>query len=182
MTLPGHKPKWNLDMSPDEWYQKEDPWGVSRKKDELDKAAHVLEIIPECKYGIDLGCGEGTFTVFYDGKIEYLSACDVSPTAIERAKNKSSNIDFFVQDITERFDLKKKFDVVLINEVLYYIHPSKWKNMSENVYRLLNQNGMLIVTCGQYFEITDIEKMFPKIHFHDFYKNGSWFTMLGELK
>lgn len=182
MPREGHKPKWDLEMSPEEWYQEEDPWGVSEKEEEWEKAYFILDIIPNAESGLDLGCGEGVFTKLYKRKIKNLSACDISPTAIERAKENVDGVNFFVQDMTQKFDMKERFDMVLINEVLYYINPKKWKQMSENIYGLLKPKGKLLVTCGQYFEIGDIEEMFPQIHFNNFYKKGSWFTMVGGFK
>lgn len=170
-------------MTPDEWYQTgTDPWKVAEIAEELNKAETILNLIPEADMGIDLGCGEGIFTKLYKKKIKNLWACDISPTAITRAKEENMGINFFVHDITMPLDTNDKFDVVLINEVLYYIHPNHWRTVSENIYRMLKPKGVLVITCGQFFTLRDINDMFPGIYFENYYKKGKWFSMVGGLR
>jgi len=182
MPREGAEPKWKLEMTPDEWYQTQpDPWRVSEKEEEMEKAQTIYSMIPEADTGIDLGCGEGIFTKLYKRKIKKMWGVDISPTAIERAMEICPDVEFLVHDITKPLTLNK-VDVVLINEVLYYVHPNNWKDISNNVYNLMKSKGKLVITCGQFFTLKDIVEMFPKIRFTTFYKKGNWFTMIGGFK
>ena len=71
---------------------------------------------------LDLGCGYGTLYEFLDEDdiLEYIGV-DLSDTAIIIAKKKKyKKAKFIVADI-QNIEIEKKFDIIIFNEVLYYL-------------------------------------------------------------
>ena len=67
---------------------------------------------------------------------------DMNKEGIERLKEKG--YDVRLQNVEEKFDLKEKFDVVLVEEVLE--HLNNVGMAFENIRRHLKKDGLLIIT------------------------------------
>jgi 2-polyprenyl-6-hydroxyphenyl methylase/3-demethylubiquinone-9 3-methyltransferase len=93
---------------------------------------------------LDVGCGLGTAVDFLntDQKEKYLGL-DVSEEAIKRAGKKK--MKFQVADF-ENFKSPKKFDVIIFNEVLYYMDENFAFYQALNI---LTKNGIIIVSLYQ---------------------------------
>lgn len=71
---------------------------------------------------LDLGCGYGALNRYLDkNDYSYCLGIDLSDNAISKAKKMNfPNSEFKVADI-HRFTPKEKFDIIIFNEVLYYL-------------------------------------------------------------
>lgn len=90
---------------------------------------------------LDVGCGLGTVVDFLTvaQKRRYLGI-DISTEAIERANYKKAN--FIAADFS-KYKVESKFDIIIFNEVLYYMdHEKALKRAS----RMLVDGGRLIVS------------------------------------
>jgi SAM-dependent methyltransferase len=99
---------------------------------------------------LELGCGFGRITKLlltnYDNIIEYL-AVDISPHQIENAKNLLSSmnisnkvkLDFMVSDI-QSLNLDKKYDLVILSEVLLHILPTEIDSIIKKLLSLSKKN------------------------------------------
>ncbi len=99
---------------------------------------------------LELGCGFGRITKLlltkYDNITEYL-AIDISPHQIENAKIYLSSInlsnkvklDFMVSDI-QSLNLDKKYDLVLLSEVLLHILPTEIDSIIKKLITLSKKN------------------------------------------
>lgn len=179
--------KWNMRVSPDVFYlEKDDPFNMKDNKEELIKANIIRSIIDYQKIkdkedAIDIGCGEGLYTK----QVYNILGCDISPTAIKRAGE-----GFFVYDITKS-SLKKKYKIVILSEVLYYIQPDMWGLVAENIYNCMDSDADFIISVGQYFNEEDIIGIFSEINFdiiiklvmpHIKEKYGYYLIMKGKFK
>lgn len=85
----------------------------------------LIEVIK--RYGpykriLDLGCGKGAFTNRVRNEIGGdITAIDISPTAIEKARTRYAGIDFRVSDIGKVSFEEDFFDLIIIVEVFWYI-------------------------------------------------------------
>jgi 2-polyprenyl-3-methyl-5-hydroxy-6-metoxy-1,4-benzoquinol methylase len=99
-----------------------------------DKKIKILDI--GCAYGIFLGkCdqeGWGTYGI------------DVSEFALKRAK-KNTKATLYLHDVEDSsIPLKERFDVITMFDIVEHLrYPKK---ALTNVYKLLDQNGLLIIT------------------------------------
>ena len=167
MPRKGAKGKWDLKMSPDEWYWKVDPHEIKDSLEEQNKRDIIGSMIDMGRV-LDIGCGEGHL-INHVYNENYYYGIDVSLLAIARAKRMYGSGFFWVQDISnERLDNKYKY--IILSEVLYYIKPDRWYIVSENIKAALENNGMFIVSVGQYFTENDIMNIFPWCKFDKVFK------------
>lgn len=91
---------------------------------------------------LDVGCGEGTLVDFLnDAQKNKYDGIDISSAAIAKAQKKRKG-NFVVADALE-FLPKKKYDVIIFNEVLYYLDEiAVLKKYSGQ----LKNNGILIIS------------------------------------
>jgi 2-polyprenyl-3-methyl-5-hydroxy-6-metoxy-1,4-benzoquinol methylase len=132
---------WDWEYATGEWAKLGDPAempryamiaGYSRT---LDPAASVL----------DIGCGEGHLAswLFQDGTRRYVGI-DVSNVAIQQARARASiEARFEVADATT-FDPGELFDIIVLNEVLYYLEEPE--RAVEHYEQFLAQDGVFIIS------------------------------------
>jgi len=111
---------------------------------------------------LDLGCGNGRFAKWLSQyrKIEY--------TGLDQNQYLLNQIPFgqkINQDITKPWDLKEKFDLIVLMAVLHHI-PGKTNrfNLLKKAKQLLNDNGLLIFTCWNF----DPKKIVTNLGRNDF--------------
>jgi ubiquinone/menaquinone biosynthesis C-methylase UbiE len=97
---------------------------------------------------LDVGCGNGQYSVLFAllGAIVY--GCDISPVGIQTA-NKMAQINgvsdkcyFSVQNASQLSYPSEYFDIVLMHEALHHI--IKYPNIKEEALRVLKSSGTLI--------------------------------------
>lgn len=93
---------------------------------------------------LDVGCGLGTMVDFLNQnqKKQYLGL-DISEEAIKKARKKDGQ--FQVGNFDD-FESSKKFDVIVFNEVLYYLDE---KSAFKQALNSLTKNGVIIVSLYQ---------------------------------
>lgn len=109
---------------------------------------------------LDLGCGEGILCerLNHDEYSSFLGM-DFSSVSIKKAiKLNLQNANFICADI-HTFEPQQTFDVIIFNEVFYYIHESEKENVLNRMIDNLNENGIIITSiyreglgCWGYFE------------------------------
>jgi 2-polyprenyl-3-methyl-5-hydroxy-6-metoxy-1,4-benzoquinol methylase len=94
---------------------------------------------------LDVGCGEGILLNWLRpyGYARYVGV-DVSSVAIARAESKQDSITSFRCGDAESFDPGETFDVIVFNEVLYYLHDPL--SGARRFGTFLKPDGILIVS------------------------------------
>lgn len=67
---------------------------------------------------------------------------------------KDYNINFYNIDITKDYNLDKKYDVILLSNILDYCSKDKLEQAKHNLYNLLNENGEVIGVHMLKYEIS----------------------------
>ncbi|MFC1729392.1 class I SAM-dependent methyltransferase [candidate division KSB1 bacterium] len=126
------------------------PWNIESPPDELVK---LIEsgIIQPCKT-IDFGCGTGSYTVYLAGRGFDVTGVDISPTAIEIARNnavnKGATCQFIVSDVLgDLAEVRETFDFAYDWELLHHIFPEHREKYIQNVYRKLNPDSSYYSLC-----------------------------------
>ncbi len=96
---------------------------------------------------LELGCGYGRITKLlltkFANMIKEYHAVDLSPDQIENAKkyvdSNNNKLTFSVSDI-QSFGTKKKYDLVLLSEVLLHVLPSDIDSVIKKVISLSNNH------------------------------------------
>jgi SAM-dependent methyltransferase len=97
---------------------------------------------------LDVGCGLGYFTSHInrlcpDGKV---SGCDISATAIAKARLNAPECDFFSANLQDRDSLPQAtFDLLVALDVLYYFTEHEILSVVKNLRDLLDPAGHILV-------------------------------------
>lgn len=118
-------------------------WTSTTPPEELVELVDSGKIKP-CKV-LDVGCGEGFYSIYLAKKGFEVTGIDLSENAIKLAKQNAENegfkINFVAMDIADIEKLNKKFDFILEWAILHHISHEKRKKYIENLSKLLNKNG-----------------------------------------
>lgn len=136
-----------------------DPWGQKETDNRLSEyyafsRANLVNTIKSLMNSdeeridiLEVGCGLGYVLSQLNAELSAsvnVTGIDISPTAIAKAKNLFPALEFIVGDIcSENLRIKKKYDVVIMSQILWYI-LEKLVQVFANVDRLLKNNGFLI--------------------------------------
>jgi len=135
----------------------DDPWGQSGldarlgeyyaySRNNLIKKILLLPV-PDAAEILEVGCGLGQVTDMLREANANLNVTgmDISSVAIEKARARFPHIEFLVGDIAaEKLDLEKKFDVIILNQALWYVLGGL-PQLFNNVERLLKPEGFFII-------------------------------------
>ncbi len=99
-----------------------DPWGYDSDY-EQEKYRQTLALLPEhVEDALELGCAEGVFTRMLAARVRSLTAADISPRALARARERCEpcrNVAFVQLDLFEQQELGRH-DLIVCSEMLYY--------------------------------------------------------------
>lgn len=108
--------------------------------------------IPTCKV-LDVGCGTGDNAIWLAQQQFEVTACDISQTAIEKAKERASKADvhcsFIVVDFLNNSIPASNFGFVFDRGCLHSFHTNrKRKRFAKNVARILREDGLWLTLAG----------------------------------
>ncbi len=125
------------------------------------------------KYGknnpdiLDLGCGEGIlFEHISNNNYNSFLGMDFSSVSIKKAnKIKTDKSEFICEDI-HSFVPNKKYDVIIFNEIFYYINETEKPNVLNIMKKHLKEDGVFIISiyreghgCWNYFDNNNYQKL-----------------------
>ena len=119
----------------------------------------IQRLIPKCKV-LDIGCGTGNDTIWLAQQHFVVTGCDISRTAIEKAKEKASmsnvNCSFIVADFLNNRIPGSSFGFVFDRGCLHSVDTEKYRmyidevgnpdveNSDNPLHRLLSLTGVII--------------------------------------
>jgi len=121
----------------------------------LKKNSNVLEI----------GCGVGTLTSLL---ADYLSsgsivATDISDESIEIAKKstaKANDISFYVHNMQD-FSIDKKFDFVILPDVMEHIPVSEHLGVFQSIFKHMKDDALILINSPHPKALDHIREHFP---------------------
>ncbi|MFH1452152.1 MAG: class I SAM-dependent methyltransferase [archaeon] len=100
---------------------------------------------------LDVGCGEGFYSIYLASKGFDVTGIDLSEKAIEYAKRnaeeKGVKVKFIAMDVMDISKIKEKYDFIFEWTLLHFLMPEERKKYVENIYNLLNDNGKYLSIC-----------------------------------
>ncbi len=124
-------------------------WTSQKPPTELVKLIKEGKIKP-CKV-IDVGCGEGRYSVYLAKKGFDVLGIDLSETAIQRSKEYArtvrSKAKFESMDIADLSNLSEKFDFVFEWALLHHILPPQRQKYAKDISRILKSGGKYLSVC-----------------------------------
>ncbi len=108
----------------------------------------TLELIPPIRQKmklLDIGCGEGTNTVFFAKNGFDVTAFDLSTVGINKTKENAEkyevDVNVFQADLNE-VKLDESFDVIFSSGTLQYLLPEKRDSFINQLQEITNKNGV----------------------------------------
>ena len=97
---------------------------------------------------LDFGCGNGTHTGTTRTKGFDTYGLDIVPSAIEQAKQRFSSCHFSEMALYQspQSILDRRFDLILCNQVLYYLDNEQLANVTQQLFDVLNPGGLIYIT------------------------------------
>lgn len=136
----------------------EDPWDQSATANMGDyyqasrtRLVALLKQLPSAVYIAEMGCGLGYVTAYLAEQIpnSQFKGFDISPTAIDKAKQRFPHLHFSQADISSAHfaegHVTQKFDVIILNQLLWYILEDLPQVML-NMAHLLRPKGYLVIS------------------------------------
>ena len=124
-----------------------DAWGYRNSPQHLARADFILAALPAERFerALEVGCAQGFLSERLATRVGRLTACDISPEAIARAKQAGlPNVEFRVADIRRGFP-GEAFDFCLFSDVLYYLAPREIDAVLDEAARKMRAGGCLVV-------------------------------------
>ncbi len=158
--------------------------------DESDRYNMIVRIIRDCKVNkpkiLDLGCGYGALNKYLSkDDYSYYLGIDLSDNAIDKARKQNFfETEFKVADI-QKFIPKIKFDIIIFNEVLFYLDDemkevNRYANYSlEKGFFIFSFYGVrndLIEEIGKKYKMLQNEVVYKKEN------NAPWGICSYEIK
>ena len=135
-----------------------DPWGQSSCTDinykiyynySRNKLNKVIKSLNKRNGSIlEVGCGLGFVVdlIARNNQNQEVNGSDISKKAIQIAKKKFPQYNFFVNDVTsDKKEIDKKFDIVIFNQILWYI-LEKLDQSLLNSHSMLKKDGHFIIS------------------------------------
>lgn len=95
---------------------------------------------------LDAGCGTGRLAVELERRGHTVTAIDLDPDMVDKARPKSASVTWLVGDLAS-VDLPERFDiVVMIGNILNFCEPGSQSAIVHNLARHLDDDGLLV--CG----------------------------------
>ena len=102
------------------------------------------------KSAVELGCGEGRNAIYMAKQGISVTALDISPTAIENAKNiaedQKINLNFLCQDVLKN-GVSGEYDFVYDSGMLHHLPPHRRITYIELLKTILKPGGYFGLTC-----------------------------------
>lgn len=107
---------------------------------------------------LDAGCGIGNNIKTLKNYGSNITAFDISEKPLSYARNKYKDVTFKTSDLHDIQLPNNSFDVVISTEAIEHCHsPQK---VIDELYRVLNKNGYLILSTQNHLNLTAVIKFF----------------------
>jgi SAM-dependent methyltransferase len=129
----------------DRLYARKDPYGVSFHYPEIRRVRRSFRFVQGFHKNsvLDLGCGEGTLSAFFDKPSKRWIICDLSELAVRRAVNKTGATGV-VMDINTVPFRGNNFDFICCLEALCFVQPENRPDVMRRLAELLVDGGILL--------------------------------------
>ena len=150
----------------DERYQTADlPWDSGIRSRELARVIEEFRIAP-CR-AVELGCGTGTNAVFLAEQNFQVTGLDLSPTALEMAKQRAAsanvNVQFLAADLTQFDRDLEPFDFLFDRGCYHCARKENLAGYLETLKKLSRPGSRYLVLAGNANEQNDQEGP-PRVH------------------
>jgi cyclopropane fatty-acyl-phospholipid synthase-like methyltransferase len=148
----------------DSYAQKQKRTGINIRHRMIIKRLKAAGLTPQATV-LEIGCGIGTLTSLLVRNCKHLTAADISPESITQAQaalGKHSNIAFVVTDMSD-FPEDKKFDFIVLPDVLEHIPLEQHPLLFSKMKKLLDENGKICIHVPDPYALEYIRQHTPEL-------------------
>jgi 2-polyprenyl-3-methyl-5-hydroxy-6-metoxy-1,4-benzoquinol methylase len=126
-----------------------DPWKFASSDYERNKYAVTLAALPKPRYvrALEIGCSIGVLTRALAGRCDAILAVDVAQAPLRRARHRCSDLPNarFEQMFVPEHWPEGAFDLILLSEVVYYMHEADVTRLASRVDQSLAPGGDIVL-------------------------------------
>jgi len=133
-------------------------------------------------YALDVGCGStGRFIDLLIENNFTPQGVDISEEMIKLARKKHPTVEFFLQDICD-WEMPRQYDFISAWDSIWHIPLDQQENVLTKLISSLNQDGVLIFSCGGTEEAGEHKDDFmgPEVYYSSLGING-FLTLFTQL-
>ena len=121
-----------------------------------------------CNLSLEVGCGPIQYVEYkqYYNHFNENHFMDISQQALKEAKKVAKPNSKFICNSAVNLNDKNKYDIIVINHVLYHIDKNEQKIVVRNLINALKDGGKLYITYTNKFSIWNIIFYIPQIIFN----------------
>ena len=158
--MPQEPPNWN-----DRYAAKDTPWDSGKPSLELQRVLDEHRISPGD--ALDLGCGTGTNAVYLARRGFRVTGLDISPLAIEQAKEKAKaagvSVHFMTADLLAVPDLGRTFSLVFDRGLYHCVRETGLDKLLQTLAKVSAPGSLYIVLAGNANDPGPAEKGPPRV-------------------
>lgn len=142
-----------------------DPWGFATRWYEQRKYALTLAALPAPSFdsALEIGCSVGIFTAQLAGRCRELTAVDLSPAALDAARQRvPSHVQLLQAGVPDGWPVGS-YDLVVLSEVGYYLDVPDLQRLLDLVERDLRPGGT-VVACHWRHPVADYPLTGDRVH------------------
>ncbi len=126
-----------------------DPWGFATSDYENAKYRATVEALPKPRYvaGLEIGCSIGVLTRALAARCDVLLALDVAEAALDQARARCADLPHvsFARGCAPADWPDGDFDLIVLSEVVYYLHPSDVGRLADRARHSLRFDGSIVM-------------------------------------
>jgi len=126
----------------EEFLRIKDKCNIKINKDSREMVA--AELLEPCDKLLDIGCGDGIFSILAKGKYKNYYGCDISEVALRKASELGCIVKKINLDKEEIVDWEKDFDYVICLDVIEHVFDPEY--LVKNINNALKIGGKLIIS------------------------------------
>ena len=129
----------------DKYRRSPDPWRFAASPYELRRYASTLEALAKPRYqrAFEPACSVGVLTARLAARCDEVRACDISPTAVRRARRRCARlpaVHIYCADAA-RHPPPGRFDLIVFSELGYYFEPAPLERLLRALAAKLDRGG-----------------------------------------
>jgi len=129
----------------DRYSRNPDPWDFAASAYERHRYRTVMEALPQFSYGraFEPGCSVGELTAQLAEVCGHVTATDVAPSAVERARQRCAafvNVEIYCADLALLMPAGR-FDLIIFSELGYYFPMPMLGRITQALAHKLNPGG-----------------------------------------
>ena len=166
-------------------FETEDPWGYSESQYEAWKFDLTLSVLGDekPKRALEIACAEGHLTMRIAPRVGFLTAIDISPTAVARARKRCQAFDNVEIQVLNLIDgkLPGKQNLIVCSEMLFYLPLNAFREAAHKIAAALAPGGQLLLAHGNLISDDRTTTGFDWGHPFGAKTIGSEFAAIGSL-